>query len=74
MQPSYASLIFAYYLNHQRKFTSNNHIISIANKLVEQLKALPGSGEIVFIGRIGWPAKRGVRARSIRKTLKELKV
>lgn len=74
MQPAYSSIIFSYYLNHQRKFTDNDHIISKANKLVQQLKALPGSGEIVFIGRIGWPAKMGLPTRSVRKPLKDILV
>jgi hypothetical protein len=76
LQPSVATLCFAYYGRHEAPFTANANICAKASQLAECFdRVVPGNTEdIVFLGRIGFPKNRAPRPRSVRRPLDELLV
>ena len=73
LQPALATAIFAHYGRHDIAFTEDAKMRDKAKALAQALESAGlGSDDLVFLGRIGRPAKQGPQARSVRKPLAEL--
>ena len=74
MQPSPATLCFAYYGTRGERFTEDVAVLEKAKQLASKFTRLipEGPDGTVFIGRIGAPASRQIRARSVRRPLSSL--
>jgi len=73
MQPCFAPLAFSYYGRNGIAFTRGERERRSAQKLAKSLEqCFPQSQDLVFLGRIGWPAPRKGQSRSTRRALSEL--
>jgi hypothetical protein len=74
MQPSLATICFAFYGAHDTAFTAHPGALAKSKRLAARfLRAVPeGANATVFMGRIGSPVSRRIRARSVRRPLSEL--
>lgn len=74
MQPSIASLSFAYYFNHQIHFTKQQSLLPKVKQMTEEMHTLFGTDNVLFKGRIGVPTSNKMHSRSARKPLSDLLV
>jgi hypothetical protein len=73
MQPCQAALAFAHYGAANQAFTVSQAERGKAAKLARRVeKDLSGLQSLIFLGRIGVPAKAGPDSRSLRRPLAEL--
>lgn len=72
MQPSFSPLIFSYYIRNSIEFTSDKSLYEPARQLTQELDKIAPDKNIVFIGRIGYPARAKSSSRSERLSLQEL--
>ena len=73
MQPCLATLAFAHYGRTDAPFTTEAAPRRAAAKLAASVeKILGGGGELVFMGRIGWPKPRQSLCRSTRRPFEQL--
>lgn len=72
MQPSFAPLLFSYYTHNEIAFTCDKSLCTRAKQLTENLDRITSDKNIVFMGRIGYPAKAKSTSRSARLPLSEL--
>jgi hypothetical protein len=75
LQPCLATLAFAHYGASGIPFTTDAKARKAAARLAALAAKLIGpNGEVVFLGRIGWPRERKILARSTRRPLEQLLV
>ena len=73
MQPCLATLAFSHYGATGESFTSDPRAIKAAARLASAAEKLIGpNGRVVFMGRIGWPRRQKIMARSTRRPFDQL--
>ncbi len=73
VQPCLATLAFAHYGKSATPFTTEAGPFRAAGKLAASVdKILGGNGELVFMGRLGWPRGRKKLSRSTRLSFGQL--
>ena len=73
LQPALATAIFAHYGRHDEPFTEDDKARKRAKDLAGALQQGGyGGDDLVFLGRIGTPKRKGPKPRSVRRPLAEL--
>ena len=73
MQPCLATLAFTHYGKTSAAFTTDTRSRRAAEKLAASVdKILGGNGEVVFMGRLGWPRPQRRLSRSTRRPFDQL--
>ena len=73
MQPCLATLAFAHYGKSATPFTTEAGPRRAAGKLAASVdRILGGNGELVFMGRLGWPRRQKKLCRSTRRSFDQL--
>ncbi len=73
LQPALATAIFAHYGRHDESFTEDDKVRKRAKDLAGALQQGGyGGDDLVFLGRIGTPKRKGPKPRSVRRPLSEL--
>lgn len=72
IQPTYASVMISYYVNHKQSLSSMQSLDKKAQKIADKMNAMSKNSVVVFKGRIGAPRTPHTTSRSIRRDLKDL--
>ncbi|HMI97282.1 MAG TPA: nitroreductase family protein, partial [Micropepsaceae bacterium] len=73
VQPCLATLAFAHYGRSAAPFTKESRPLRAAGRLATSVdQILPGDGELVFMGRLGWPRRQKKLSRSTRLSFEQL--
>ena len=73
LQPSLSPLCFASYGRQNTAFTADAGLRAKAVALNDELRKLaPAPTSLLLLGRIGYPSRKGVQPRSVRRPLQEL--